>query len=46
LFGKILYLLTFGFADFQADGSFVYFPGFYATGKPADTRIHRGTGIA
>ena len=41
----ILYLLTFRFADFQANGSFVYFPGFYATGEPADTRIYGGTGI-
>jgi hypothetical protein len=44
-FGKILNLLTFRFADFQADGFFVYFPGFYATGEPADTRIYSGTGI-
>ena len=44
-FGKLLYLLTFRFTDFQTDGSFVYFPHFDATGKPADTRIYGGTGI-
>jgi len=41
----LLYLLTFRFADFQADGFFVYFPGFYATGKPADTRIYGNAGV-
>ena len=45
MFGKILDLLTFRFTDFEANDSFVYFPGFYATDEPADTRIYGGTGI-